>query len=129
MAPRFQLLAIALGAILAFVPASHAVAPNFASVTPAGGQRGTDVEVTVRGDRLADTQEIYFYDRGITLDRIIEAKDKEAKVALKIAPDCRLGEHVLRLRTASGISAMRLFYVGPFPSVEEKEPNNTAAKP
>lgn len=126
---RLQHFVFAFGAFFAATVAVRAVAPNFASITPAGGQRGTTVEVTLRGDRLADAQEIFFYDRGITFERVGEAKDKEAKFALKIASDCRLGEHVLRLRTASGISAMRLFYVGPFPSVEEKEPNNTAAKP
>jgi hypothetical protein len=122
--PTFALLtALFLAATL------RAVAPNLASVTPAGGQRGTTVEVTLRGERLADTQEIFFYDRGITVERIVEAKEKDVKLALVIAPDCRLGEHVLRLRTASGISAMRLFFVGPFPSIDEKEPNNSAAKP
>jgi hypothetical protein len=103
------------------------VAPTFTAIAPAGGQRGTDVEVTLRGDRLADAQDIFFYTPGITLEKIVEATDRQVKVLLKIAPDCRVGEHALRIRTASGVSALRVFFVGPFPSVEEKEPNNTAA--
>lgn len=105
-----------------------AVAPNFTAIAPAGGQRGTNVEVTLRGERLADLQEIFFYSPGIALEKIADAKDKEVKVILRLAPDCPLGEHALRLRTASGISALRIFYVGPFPSVDEKEPNNEPAK-
>jgi len=105
-----------------------AVAPNFTAIAPAGGQRGTAVEVTLRGERLADAQDLFFYEPGITLEKISDAKDKEVKAVLRIATDCAVGEHALRLRTASGISALRLFYVGPFPSVEEKEPNNESAK-
>ena len=110
------------------VSLAFAVAPNFTAIAPAGGQRGTSVEVTLRGERLDDAQEVFFYSPGITLEKITTAKDKEVKAVLHIAPDCRLGEHALRLRTAGGISALRIFYVGPFPSVEEKEPNNEAAK-
>ena len=63
------------------------------------------------------------------VEKIVEATDKQVRVSLQIAADCPLGEHALRLRTASGISALRLFYVGPFPAVEEKEPNHHPAKP
>jgi hypothetical protein len=123
-------LATAVACLAAFFGASSAlaVAPNFTAIAPAGGQRGTSVEVTLRGDRLADAQDIFFYTPGITLENISDAQDKAVKGVFLIAADCRLGEHALRIRTASGISALRLFYVGPFPSVEEKEPNNEAAK-
>ena len=123
-------MATAVACLAAFFGASSAlaVAPNFTAIAPAGGQRGTSVEVTLRGDRLADAQDIFFYTPGITLEKISDAQDKAVKGVFLIAADCRLGEHALRIRTASGISALRLFYVGPFPSVEEKEPNNEAAK-
>ena len=123
-------LATAEACLAAFFGASSAlaVAPNFTAIAPAGGQRGTSVEVTLRGDRLADAQDVFFYTPGITLEKISDAQEKAVKVVFLIAADCRLGEHALRIRTASGISALRLFYVGPFPSVEEKEPNNEAAQ-
>ena len=123
-------MATAVACLAAFFGASSAlaVAPNFTAIAPAGGQRGTSVEVTLRGDRLADAQDVFFYTPGITLEKISDAQEKAVKVVFLIAADCRLGEHALRIRTASGISALRLFYVGPFPSVEEKEPNNEAAK-
>ena len=43
---------------------------------------------------------------------------------IKIAPDCRLGEHHLRIRTETGLSELRTFFVGPYPVVAEQEPNN-----
>ena len=115
-----------LGGLLLLAATLHATAPVFTTVTPAGGQRGTVVEVTLRGDRLADAREIFVYDAGISVEQIGEATEKQVKATLRIAADCPLGEHALRLRTASGISALRLFFVGPFPSVDEKEPNNSA---
>jgi hypothetical protein len=105
-----------------------AVAPNFTATTPAGGQRGTEVEVRLTGDRLTDAQEIFFYDKGIECVKILQATNGYVRALFNIAPDCRIGEHNLRVRTAGGISALRIFFVGPFPNVEEidtaKEPNN-----
>ena len=37
-------------------------------------------------------------------------------------------EHKIRVRTKSGISDLRTLTVGPFPQVEEKEPNTTPDK-
>ena len=44
-------------------------------------------------------------------------------------PDCRLGEHAVRVRTATGISELRTFWVGALPVVDEKEPNSEFATP
>ncbi|WP_457795385.1 PPC domain-containing protein [Horticoccus sp. 23ND18S-11] len=113
---------------LSLATAAFAVTPALTTVTPTGGQRGTSVEVTLRGDRLADMQDMFFYQEGITLQRVVEATDKQVKAVFAIAPDCPLGEHLLRVRTAGGISPLRLFFVGPFAAVDEKEPNNTRDK-
>ncbi|MES2697020.1 MAG: peptidase, partial [Verrucomicrobiota bacterium] len=67
---------------------AHAVAPSFTAIAPAGGQRGTTVEVTLRGERLTDAQELFFYHPGITVEKISEATDKQVKATLVIAPDC-----------------------------------------
>ena len=55
--------------------------------------------------------------------------EEQVKVAVKIAPECRLGEHHLRVRTATGISELRTFWVGALPSIDEKEPNSDFAAP
>jgi hypothetical protein len=117
-----------VAAASAFTATGWAVAPSLVSVTPAGGQRGTTAEVSLRGDRLADIAEIFFYSPGLTAEKLVPSGEKQVKATIAIAPDCRVGEHALRVRTAGGVSALRLFYVGPFPNVAEKEPNNERAK-
>ena len=48
---------------------------------------------------------------------------------VKIAPDCAIGEHTAQVRTKSGISDYRTFFVGALPGVDEKEPNTDFAAP
>ncbi|MBI3879704.1 MAG: PPC domain-containing protein [Verrucomicrobia bacterium] len=126
-------LKILLALMITATAAAFAVAPNVGQngVNPAGAQRGTEVEVKLSGDRLADAQEVFFYEKGIECVKIVQATNSSVTALFKISPDCRLGEHNLRVRTAGGISALRIFYVGALPNVEEKEtarePNNDPA--
>src|SRR5687768_5871283 len=113
----------ALG-ICAMATTAFATAPRINSVNPPGGQRGTEIAVRFSGELLDDAQEVVFYGPGI---EVLELKTNKAR--LKIAPDCRLGEHHFRIRAASGVSDLRMFYVGPFASTNETEPNNEPAKP
>ncbi|MEC8973057.1 MAG: PPC domain-containing protein, partial [Verrucomicrobiota bacterium] len=53
----------------------------------------------------------------------------EARATIVIAADCALGEHKLRLVTATGISPLQTFWVSQFPNATEKEPNNGFAAP
>lgn len=108
---------------------AQAASPSLTAIEPHGGQRGTELDVSLVGDRLGDAQEILFYYPGVKLVKIEKAEDKQLKCRLKIAADCRLGEHALRVRTASGISDLRAFYVGALPAVAEQEPNNELAAP
>ncbi len=97
---------------------------SFQWIKPLGAQRGTEVEVTISGYRLGDTQEVMFYEPGIEVLSITEPKDRTVKAKFRIAKDARLGEYRFRVRTATGVSQVRTFNVGPFANVEEKEPNN-----
>src|SRR5262245_29551757 len=82
---------------------SWAASPSLGIILPRGVQRGSEQELVFSGGRLADAQEIFFYDRGFEVTAL-EPTDGAVKVKVKIAPDCRLGEHVAQVRTASGIS-------------------------
>jgi hypothetical protein len=104
-----------------------ATTPRLNSTTPAGGQRGTEVDVKLNGSRLEDAQEIVFYGAGIECTKV-EA-NKEVRARFKIAPNCRLGEHHFRVRAKGGVSDLRTFWVGALPELAEKEPNNEIAKP
>ncbi len=96
-----------------------------------GGQRGTRCAVTLTGLRLKDAQEIVFYRPGIVVPKVEPDGDKGTalKAEFQIAPDCPLGEHVFRVRTATGLSGIRTFQVGSFPDVDEVEPNNEFEAP
>lgn len=116
---------------------SHAFTPDLSRVEPRGGKRGTEVKITLIGNRLYEPQELLLYHEGITVKSLTKGKDhKSATAVLVIAPDARLGEHPMRLRCKDGLSYMRTFWVGQFPTVMEartedrkKDLNNTFAEP
>ena len=91
-------------------------------------QRGIETEIKFVGARLADTKEVLFYETGVQVLELKEVKDSYVLARVKLDADCPLGEHKVRVRTKTGISDFRTFIVGPFPQVEEKEPNNTLEK-
>jgi hypothetical protein len=117
-----------LGLLVAAAPASS-VSPTVRTMQPVGGQRGTDVSVTLTGQRLADIQEILFYQPGITVSKIAGGNYAQAVVTFKIAESAVLGLHDFRVRTATGISALKTFSVGSLRDVAEVEPNNDFARP
>jgi hypothetical protein len=103
-------------------------APELMDIVPTGAQRGSELEVSFIGTRLQDAEEILCYEPGIRILSLNLVTNNVVKGRLRIEPDCDLGEHRLRVRTATGISELRTFVVGPFPVVEEVEPNNEPAK-
>lgn len=119
-----KLLSLCLGVVcsMPFV-ASPALGgtPRLNRVTPPGGQRGSTVEVTLQGRFLEQPREVLFYESGITAEALEPVEGDRVKVRLKLAADCPLGPHGLRLCTASGVSDYQRFFVGPFPTLEEEE--------
>jgi hypothetical protein len=110
--------ALTLGANL------FAAYPNFTGTKPNGGQRGTDVKLTITGERLADFESLIFFSPGFTLKSVDKVDARQVDVTVAIAPNVAPGNHLVRVRTKSGISHTRQFFVGIFPNVEEKEPNS-----
>jgi hypothetical protein len=110
---------------------AEAASPRLTIISPRGVQRGTEATLRFTGSRLADAQEVLFYTPGVTAKEIKPvAKNANAvDVVVQVAADCRVGEHVAQLRCQSGITDYRTFYVGPFASVEEKEPNSEFETP
>src|SRR5260370_35977280 len=71
-----------------------------------GSGRGATVEVEFHGASLENPKEIVFYEPGIQASGFVPyAKPGDGfKVKFQIATDCPLGEHVLRVRTATALS-------------------------
>ena len=116
-----------MGLLILAAPA-WAVAPVVRLIQPVGGQRSTEVAVTLLGQRHDDIQEILFYQPGITVTKLSAARSR-AVVTFKIAEDAPLGLHDFRVRTATGVSPLKTFSVGELKDVDEVEPNNDFAKP
>ena len=116
--------------------ASTAVAgdPSLSVVTPRGVQRGTETTFTFNGDRLGDAAEVLFYSPGFEVlsleaDEDEKRKDKRFTAVVRVAPDVPPGEHVVQVRSASGVSDFKTIHVGVLPEVAEVEPNDEFAEP
>ncbi len=105
-------------------PGARAATPSLGAIRPVGGQRGTELEITLSGARLGDAQEIVYYQGGITTVSLKKVDDNNVKAKIKIAADCPLGLHDIRVRTATGLSELRTFSVGALKEIAEVEPNN-----
>lgn len=120
----FSLCAVCLCGELAF-----SASPTVGVILPRGGQRGTEVIATFNGSNLADAQEVMLYYPGMTVSKFEVVNNNQVRATLKIAADCRLGEHGFRIRTATGISDFRTFWVGALPVIDEKDGNNAFETP
>ena len=105
---------LCLCAICALCGESFSASPSLGSVQPRGAQRGTEVALTFNGARLNDAQEVLVYYPGVTVKKLEVVSPAQLKVTVAIAPDCRLGEHAFRVRTATGVSDLRTFWVRRF---------------
>src|SRR6478672_8143179 len=104
-----------LGALLVWLSSAglgFANSPKLTSLLPTGGQRGTEVELKMAGARLDDAKELVFSSPGIETVKITSATTISLKAKIRIAKDCPLGEHLVRVRTDSGVSELRTFRVG-----------------
>lgn len=127
---RWLLVNLVLIAACAFLPGGvQAASPQLTNIVPAGVQRGHEHVLTFTGTRLKDVEEVLLYDPGATVKKVESVDAHSARVTIDIAPDCPLGEHLAQLRTRTGISDFRSFFVGTLPGVDEKEPNNSPDQP
>ncbi|MBC7816642.1 MAG: hypothetical protein IAG10_07120, partial [Planctomycetaceae bacterium] len=71
-----------------------AASPRLSIISPRGVQRGTEAVLTFSGSQLGDGQQILFYSPGLEVVKVETVDVNNCKATVKIAPDCRLGEHV-----------------------------------
>jgi hypothetical protein len=74
--------------------------------------------------RLADAKALLLYRPGIETLSLKVLNGKKIQATLKIASNAPIGFHPIRIRTATGISSLRLFSVGSLPVLTEVEPND-----
>ena len=113
--------------ILVGMGASPAIAstPRLSVITPRGVQRGGEYQLRFSGNRLGDTRQVLLYDEGVEVVEFKQVDGNNVDVKIKVAADCRLGEHIAQLRTVRGVSDFRSFYIGAMVEAAEAEPNNS----
>ncbi|MGI8992596.1 MAG: PPC domain-containing protein [Bryobacteraceae bacterium] len=99
--------------------------PRIEGVFPAGGQRGTEVRITLTGKNLQNAREILFKSPKLRA-KVVSSGAYEVTALVNIDKDTEPGRHDLRLVASDG-SAIGYFDVGTFAERTEKEPNNDAA--
>jgi len=113
-------------------------APQITEISPPSAQRGTTVNVTLSGQRMAGTKELLcrysaFPEfippaaRGVTA-QVAGSGDGQVTAKLTIAPEAPPGLHDIRAATAQGITAPFYFYVSQHKQVPEKEPNTALSR-
>lgn len=109
--------------------AAPAQSPTLSTVFPAGAQRGTEVDVTFTGRRISTAQGLFLDDDDLEVVSITPPSKSVNSVTMRIrvAADCRLGGHPLRIRTDTGITNARLFHVGVLPERAERGRNDRPA--
>jgi hypothetical protein len=113
-------LILCTAATFAVAPAVWAQKSEPANVYlfPSGGQRGTEVEVSIEGENVTSLCDFHIAPgHGVTAAP--QARDR--KIRLRIAPDAPLGPVSFRISTAAGGSGTRVFVVGEYPEIRERE--------
>ena len=110
-----------------------AAKPLITTIFPAGGQRGTTVEVLVTGTNLvsgtegAVTGAIRLSGSGVTARILPNSDAKGVRLSVNIDANAELRERDVRLVTRDGVSNRYRFIVGQLPEINEVEPNSNIA--
>ena len=109
------------GEVEAVSAGTPTLAPRLSSVIPQGGQRGSQVVVTIEGKNLLGTSEVRFADAGLSA-KILSTTAQTVTVEVGIGPHVPVGQHDFRLSTPTG-STVAIFQVGGIGEISEQEPN------
>ena len=120
----FPRLAIAKLILLAiFIPSALNAqsvclpAPRLLATNPMGGQVGTEVSITIRGQDIDGAKFLRFSHPSITAEPKLDQNGKKLpnQFVVNIGKDCPLGIHEANVMTRLGISSSRVFTVGDLP--------------
>lgn len=123
-------LRLLLGATLPLLAAGGVAlaSPALARIEPPGARQGAEVEVRIVGSELDGTEQVFFEEGRVEVVAVEQDKDNTLKAKLRIPANCPPGPQRVRVRTADGLSDLRMFQVFSSDLVEEKEPNDAFEK-
>ena len=93
---RFAVLAPVAFLFAQAAPRIPPIRPEIQGVFPHGGQRGTDVDLTIRGRNLENASEIRFASPGLTA-RILEVTHNSIHARFHLDASAELGRHDFRI--------------------------------
>ena len=102
-----------------------AAPPKLDYLFPAGGQRGTSVNVAATGTFERWPVQAWCENKGVS----IKPSKTSGQLSITVAADAEPGVTWIRLFDEQGTSVARPFFVGALPEVLEKEPNDDPKKP
>ena len=108
-----------------FIGPGFAAPPKVDYLFPAGGQRGTTVNITATGTFERWPVNAWADNPGVA----VKAGKSKGELSITIAKDAEPGVASIRLYDEQGASLARPFFVGVLPDVLEKEPNDDPRKP
>ncbi len=114
-----------LGALCLTSLPAFAGTPRVSSAFPAVAQRGTEQDVVFTGSNLGDARTVLFDAPGFEVTSV-KAEANRFAVKIRVPADADLGEHHCRVVTESGVADLRVFFVSPFPVIEEAAPKTPA---
>jgi hypothetical protein len=124
---RASLLALILGG----AAGAQTLPPTISTLSPMGGRRGSEVEITLTGRDLGTGNGLVLSGDGVSVNSVTPDRgaqrnaDSSLKVKLRIAPDASPGFRTLRVVTPYGPSGAARFAVGQWPEVTQKERNDS----
>lgn len=118
--PRICFAIVAVAA--ATVPAG--AEPALERLEPPAARQGTALDVKIIGTDLDGAAEVFFEDGLISAATPVVENEKTLAVRITVPADCPTGPHRLRVRTADGLSQLRIFHVHGVDQVQEQEPND-----
>ena len=99
---------------------ASAAAPEVTALVPAGGQRGTSVEITLAGKPGTLPLQVHAREPGLAF----AAGKKPGTFTVTVSPEARPGVHRVRLHNAEGATRPLPFVVGTLVEETEVEPND-----
>ncbi len=122
-------LLVCLLLLLTTAYTARAASPGLSRILPRGVQRGTEADLVLQGQRLDDAKELFIYTPGITVTALDAKNPNELHAHVRIDKAAHIGEYCVRVRTETGISELRTFYVSPFPVIEVSAQKDAKGRP
>lgn len=124
MRPRpLPRLCVAIAAV-ACLATPAAAEPALTRIEPPAAPQGATVDVKITGTELDGAAEVFLEDGRIVAGAPVAENDTSLTVRLTVPADCPPGPQRLRVRTADGLSQLRMFHVIATEQIREQEPNN-----